>query len=108
MYFIKEIFYDVKNDRGTTVLDIYEQFGNVENGSLAGIYSDIADVIGIDGAYAIFRHFKGLQVCFPSRFLNNEFTIQCMHREYDGTNIKALAQKYDYTESRVRQLLKSN
>lgn len=83
-----------------------EEMKNVECSSLAGIYRDIAELVGVDAAYTLYERFKGLQISFPSRFLDSEFVVKKIREEYDGGNVKELARKYGYSESRVRQLLK--
>lgn len=73
-----------------------------------GIYKEISEEIGVEGALAMHRMFKGTQVCFPIRFLDKQCIREMIIKEYDGKNIKALAKKYDYSEKTVRRIIKEN
>lgn len=78
----------------------------IETCNLNGIYKDIAEEFGIEIAHMIFRHYKGLQVTFPTRFLSPDYVAERIRCECDGVNHKALARKYQYTERWVREFLK--
>lgn len=79
---------------------------DVKPEDLSGIYKEVAETIGIDNAYKIFYRFKGLQLLFPLKFYSSEYIAQQINEEYDGKNVRMLAQKYGYSESRVRQILR--
>lgn len=79
---------------------------DVKPEDLSGIYKEMAETIGIDNAYKIFYRFKGLQLLFPLKFYSSEYIAQQINEEYDGKNVRMLAQKYGYSESRVRQILR--
>ena len=81
---------------------------NKENALLNSVYKEIADNLGIEAAMEIFRMFKGQQITFPVRFLNPTYVQKLIIKEYDGSNIKTLAQKYNYSEKTVRRILKEN
>lgn len=83
-----------------------ESISEVTSEDLAGVYEEVAEIVGVDNAYKIYRHFKGLQLMFPLRFYSREYIVQQICSEYDGENIHALARKYGYSESRVRQILR--
>ena len=71
------------------------------------IYKEIADLIGVDNTYVLYTNMRGLQVSFPKRLYTTEFIL--MEYELDSSqDIRKLAQKYDYTEKYLRQLLKEN
>ena len=67
---------------------------------LNSVYKDINDEFGIDVAMRMYQLYKGTQVNFPMRFLNPDMVKQRILEEYDGTNLKQLAVKYSYSESR--------
>lgn len=75
---------------------------------LNNVYKEIAEEFGIDIAKRFYENFKGLQVNFPTRFLNKDYVIQQIKREYDGSNLKQLALKYDYSERWIRVMLSEN
>ncbi|NMA74824.1 MAG: hypothetical protein GX963_11845 [Bacteroidales bacterium] len=56
-------------------------------------------------AMKVHRHYKGLQVTFPQRFLAREYVRKQILVEFDGSNSKDLARKYGYTERVIRDWL---
>ncbi len=81
----------------------------IEAADFAGIYKDIAEVIGVDATLLLHEYLKGQQITFPKKLYSKEYIIkQIAEPEKGGSNIKAIASKYGYTERRLRQLLKEN
>lgn len=72
------------------------------------VYREIADQLGMDTAMEIYQLFKGQQICFPVRFFNPTRIQQIIIREYDGTNVRALATKYNYSEKTVRRIIRDS
>lgn len=72
------------------------------------VYRDIADRLGTDIAIEIYSMFKGQQVSFPKRLLNPSRIQRNIIQEYDGTNIKELAIKYDYSERMIRKIIQDS
>lgn len=72
------------------------------------IYREVADKLGMDVAMDIYQLFKGQQICFPVRFFNPARIQQIIIQEYDGTNIKILATKYNYSEKTVRRIIRES
>ena len=75
---------------------------------LNNVYKEIADSLGMDAAMDIYKMFKGQQITFPVRFLNPARIQRIIIQEYDGTNIKALAIKYNYSEKTVRRIIRDS
>ena len=75
---------------------------------LNSVYKEIADRLGVDTAMEIHRLFKGQQICFPVRFFNPAGIHKIIIKEYNGTNIKTLAVKYNYSEKTVRRIIRDN
>ena len=75
---------------------------------LNSVYKEIADQLGMDVAMEIYKMFKGQQICFPVRFLNPARIQQIILQEYDGTNIRELAKRYDYSEKSVRRIIRES
>lgn len=73
--------------------------------ALAGIYEELAGVIGTENTYQIYLSMHRQQVTFPQRFYKTEYVKRAIHHEYDGRNCKELAKKYRYSERRIRQML---
>ena len=72
------------------------------------VYREISDELGIEAALTIHHMFKGTQVCFPIRFLDKSAVKEMIVKEYDGTNVSALARKYDYSEKTIRRIIKES
>ena len=75
---------------------------------LNAVYREISEKLGMDTAMEIYRMFKGQQINFPVRFFNPARIQQIIVKEYDGTNIRALAIKYNYSEKTVRRIIKDS
>ena len=60
----------------------------VTSEDLAGVYKDLAETVGVENAYT------------------KTYIMQQICSEYNGKNVHALARKYGYSESRVRQILR--
>lgn len=71
-------------------------------------YKEIAEVIGVDETIKIFEHFRGQQMTFPQRIYSIEYVEKYVRDNYDGTNIRELARKFNYSERRIRDFLKNN
>jgi Mor family transcriptional regulator len=72
------------------------------------IYREISEIVGLEATLKIYLRFKGQQVSFPVRLYNPQMIQQSVIKEYDGTNIAALAQKYDYSEKTIRRMIKDS
>lgn len=72
------------------------------------IYKEISEMVGLDATLKIYLRFKGQQVTFPVRLYNPQLIQQNVIKEYDGTNIAELAQKYDYSEKTIRRMIRDS
>ena len=72
------------------------------------VYREVSEKLGMDTALEIYRMFKGQQISFPVRFFNPVMIQQAIIEEYDGTNIRLLAIKYDYSEKTIRRIIKES
>ena len=72
------------------------------------VYREISEKLGMDMAMEIYQMFKGQQINFPVRFFNPERIQQIIVKEYDGTNIRTLAIKYNYSEKTIRRIIKDS
>ena len=75
---------------------------------LNAVYKEISEELGAETAVKIYQMFKGQQISFPVRFFDPQQVQTLIVREYDGTNIKKLAVKYDYSEKTVRRIIKKS
>lgn len=78
---------------------------NIENSNLNEIYSELAELIGLEATLIIYAYFKGQQVTFPTRLMSKEYIYKQIKEEYNGQNISELALKYGYTERHLRQII---
>lgn len=72
------------------------------------VYREIAGVAGLEAAIAVFRMFKGQQITFPVHLYSAQKIKESIISEFDGSNIKELAKKYDYSEKTVRRMIKES
>ena len=83
-----------------------DKLSNTEPANLAGVYKEMAEVVGVANAYDIFKNFKGQQLMFPLKFYSSEYMAQQIIEEYNGSNVRELVRKFEYSESRIRQILR--
>ena len=72
------------------------------------IYKEVSEIVGLELTLKIYLRFKGQQITFPVRLYNPHLIQQNVIKEYDGTNIAELAQKYDYSEKTIRRMIKDS
>lgn len=71
---------------------------------LMGIYGELAELVGVDGAIKVYEHFKGQQVSFPMRLYTKEYVISQVNSGNEHS-VKKTATLYGYSERRLRQIL---
>ena len=77
-----------------------------ENDSLNNVYKEIADELGLEAAKTIYCMFRGQQISFPLRFMSPEKIREKVIEEFNGTNVRELARKYDYSEKTIRRIIR--
>lgn len=75
---------------------------------LNAVYREISEKLGMDTAMEVYQMFKGQQINFPVRFFNPAKIQQIIIQEYNGTNVRTLAIKYNYSEKTVRRIIKDS
>ena len=75
---------------------------------LNAVYKEVSEKLGMDTAMEIYQMFKGQQINFPVRFFNPTRIQQIIVKEYDGTNVRTLAIKYNYSEKTIRRIIKDS
>lgn len=70
-----------------------------------GAYKEFAEIFGVELVLRIHEHFGGQCVSFPKKLLDDAYLHKLILDEYDGTNSKSLARKYNYTHNWVRKLI---
>lgn len=71
------------------------------------VYKEIADIIGPEDTYAIYKSMRGQQVTFPKRLYTTEFVLNEISKCGKDVDIHKIALEYDYTERYLRQLMKN-
>lgn len=72
-----------------------------------GVYKELVELIGYENTLLIHNYFAGQYVTFPKRLLSEKYLHEQIIKEYNGTNAKELARKYDYSYSWIRKIVKS-
>ena len=72
------------------------------------VYREMSEIIGLDATLKVYLRFKGQQITFPVRLYNPQLIQQNVIKEFDGTNIRALAKKYDYSEKTIRRMIRDS
>lgn len=107
---------DKHKENGVTLVQSkVVEYGNMEVDILTKeaelyntVYKEISEIIGLDATLKIYLRFKGQQVSFPVRLYNPHLIQQNVIKEYDGTNVKELAKKYDYSEKTIRRMIRDS
>ena len=71
----------------------------------SAVYSEMAQIIGVENTILIYDRFKGQQVSMPQRLYSAAYVEEYVRQNYNGRNVKELAQKFQYSERRIRQFL---
>lgn len=93
----------LKLSKKVMVMEMEEQDPEILN----SVYREISEKMGIEVAVELYEMFKGQQISFPVRFFNPSRLHLIIAKEYDGTNVRMLAQKYNYSEKTIRRILKN-
>ena len=72
------------------------------------VYREMSEIIGLDATLKIYLRFKGQQITFPVRLYNPQLIQQNVIKEFDGTNVRTLAKKYDYSEKTIRRMIRDS
>ena len=65
---------------------LIENIGELTPDCLNDVYRDFANYLGMDMAFKLYKHYKGLQITFPQRFLSRDYVRKQVLVEYDGVN----------------------
>ena len=92
------------------MIQYIEEVDNMKNETdlYNAVYKEISEIIGLDATLKLYLRFKGQQISFPVRLYSSHLIQQKVIKEYDGTNISKLAQKYDYSEKTIRRMIRDS
>nr|WP_283777568.1 Mor transcription activator family protein [Loigolactobacillus coryniformis] len=72
-------------------------------------YKRLSELIGVEAMLKIYNEYRGTQFQYPMRLYDREEVSKLVRKEYDGTNLKELSQKYGYSQRWMKaQLNKLN
>ncbi|MEI3610463.1 Mor transcription activator family protein [Pseudogracilibacillus sp. SO10305] len=77
-----------------------------ENKHFNTVYRELVEIIGLEHTLKLYDFYSGQYLTFPKRVLKESYLHQRIVEEYDGTNARHLARKYDYSYSWVMKVLK--
>lgn len=63
-------------------------------------------VLEFEDILILHQAYKGLQITFPKRLYSKEYVQERVKKEYNGTNLKELSRRYNYSERWIRKMLK--
>lgn len=63
-------------------------------------------VLEFEDILVLHQAYKGLQITFPKRLYSKEYVKEIVKKEYNGTNLKELSRRYNYSERWIRKMLK--
>lgn len=76
-------------------------------GDLQEQHKEFAEVLGMENLIRLSEHFGGTSIYVPQRReLVKQRVYGMIRREYDGTNIKELASRYEVSESTVYNVVR--
>ena len=73
--------------------------------NLRNVYMEIAEAYDIETAVKIQKLFGGQQISFPKKLYSSDYVNSYIRKNYNGRNIRELAQRFGLSERRVRQIL---
>lgn len=70
-----------------------------------GIYQELVEQFGVEATIKIHDHLQGLQITFPVKLYSMTYIEKQIKERYDGTNSRALAKEFGYTERYFKKIL---
>ena len=70
----------------------------------AGIYRELAEILGDNQVNKIWKHFSGMNVTFPQRLYSQEYTRDFIMAHWDDMSASEIARVVGLSERRVRQI----
>ena len=97
---------DIKN--GRCLQSLVEEVDNVKSNPerYAGIYRELAELLGESAVNKIWKNFSGTNVAFPQRLFSKEYTREFIASHWDDMTAAEIARVVGLSERRVRQIAK--
>lgn len=74
----------------------------------AGVYTDVAEIVGEEKIADFFSRFQGQQVVFPMKLYSKDYVISKAKEAKGKRPMAAVAQEYGYSERYLRKLVSEN
>ena len=91
----------LKNERGRAKI---RKRRKADPSDFSGVYQDMVENLGVEVTKRVHKYYNGQQVTFPMRLYSKKYVLERL-KEYDGTNLKALARELGYSERWLRHLI---
>lgn len=78
---------------------------SAENKHFNSIYQELVEVIGYENMIKLHEYYAGQYITFPKRILKESYIHQRIIEEYDGTNARDLARRFNYSYSWIMKLV---
>lgn len=78
---------------------------SAENKHFNSIYQELIEVIGYESMIKLHEYYAGQYITFPKRILKESYIHQRIIEEYDGTNARDLARRFNYSYSWIMKLV---
>lgn len=72
------------------------------------VYRELVEIVGYENTIKLHEYYAGQYITFPKRILRESYLHQRIVEEYNGTNARDLARKYDYSYSWIMKVLKKH
>lgn len=84
---------------------MHSEIENAENKDFNTVYRELIEIIGYENTIKLHEYCAGQYITFPKRILKESYIHQRIVEEYDGTNARNLARRFDYSYSWVMKLI---
>ncbi|HLR42521.1 MAG TPA: Mor transcription activator family protein [Pseudogracilibacillus sp.] len=84
---------------------MYSEIENAEKKDFNTIYRELIEIIGYENTIKLHEYYAGQYITFPKRILKESYIHQRIVEEYDGTNARDLARRFDYSYSWIMKLI---
>jgi len=81
---------------------------NAESKHFNSIYQELIEVIGYENMIKLHEYYAGQYITFPKRILKESYIHQRIVEEYDGTNARELARRFNYSYSWIMKVLQKH
>ena len=74
----------------------------IQISDLAGVYKELAEIIGVDVTIKLHKHYQGVQITFPKKLYSIEYVRKRLGNP--DADITKLSGELGYTTRRLRQI----